>query len=51
MIKIRLHGTKDEISRAIENIRAVFNVMSVSELYKDRGTNEYYRCYIDAINF
>ena len=48
MIKIRLHGTVEEIDSAVEIIKATFKVLSISGYYKDKGFNEYYRCYIDA---
>ena len=48
MIKIRLHGTMEEIELAISAIHIQFDVMSESELYADRGKNQYYRCYMDC---
>lgn len=48
MIKIRLHGTAEEIKNATEVIRAVFKILSQSDLYQDRGRSLYSRCYIEA---
>lgn len=48
MIKIRLHGEKQEIEKVSKAIKEQFNVLNVSHLYKDRGESVYYRAYIDA---
>lgn len=48
MIKIRLHGTAQEIKEATEVINTVFKVLSQSDLYSDRGQSLYSRCYIEA---
>ena len=48
MIKIRLHGTKDEIDKAISYLELVMGFYSVSGYYKDRGNSQYYRVYIDG---
>lgn len=48
MIKIRLHGTYEEIEKAKEIILKDFKILSISELYKDRGESSYYRAYIDC---
>ncbi len=48
MIKIRLHGTKEEIERTKEIIKQKFEILNISGLYKDRGGNSYYRIYIDC---
>lgn len=48
MIKIRLNGTKEEIKKAAEVLKNNLNVLSTSDLYKDRGENLYYRVYIDC---
>ncbi len=48
MIKIRLHGTAQEIREATEVINTVFKVLSQSDLYSDRGRSLYSRCYIEA---
>lgn len=48
MVKIRLHGTAEEISRAISVIKENFNVLNKSDAYADRGESRYSRVYIDA---
>lgn len=48
MIKIRLHGTKDEIDKTISYLALVMDFYSVSGYYKDRGNSQYQRVYIDA---
>lgn len=48
MIKIRLHGEEEEIKKAIEILQCSFELLSVSDLYADRGNSKYARCYIDA---
>ena len=48
MVKIRLHGTLEEISKSKKNIESVFRVLSESIPYKDRGKSEYYRVYLDC---
>ncbi len=48
MIRIRLHGEEEEIKKAIEVLECTFELLSVSDLYADRGNSKYARCYIDA---
>lgn len=48
MIKIRLHGEKEEIELACAAIKEHFDVLNVSHLYADRGDSVYKRAYIDA---
>lgn len=48
MIKIRLHGTKEDIKKAEEVLKNNFVILSTSEPYKDRGVNLYYRVYVDC---
>ena len=48
VIKIRLHGTKSEIDKAISYLELVMGFYSVSGYYKDRGNSQYYRVYIDG---
>ncbi|MDO4672397.1 MAG: hypothetical protein Q4A76_05755, partial [Porphyromonadaceae bacterium] len=48
MIKIRLHGTLEEIEETTRIIREQFDVLSESKPYADRGKREYYRCYMDC---
>ena len=48
MIKIRLHGERREIAEAIEQITEVFEILSKSGSYADRGTSKYERVYLDC---
>lgn len=50
MIKIRLHGTSEEIENAINHFRAdpAIRILMESDPYKDRRNSEYYRCYVEA---
>lgn len=50
MIKIRLHGTLNEIKQATDTLDKVFDIQSQSEPYKDRGQSKYYRVYVDCEN-
>lgn len=45
MMKIRLTGEVAELEQAIEKIKAIFDVIDVSKLYKNRNSLEY-RIYI-----
>lgn len=47
-MKIRLHGTLDEVKDGIERLKNIFQVVSVSNPYKDRGESELYRVYVDV---
>ena len=50
MIKIRLHGTKNEIDKFIlflENQKSV-TILTQSPNYADRGKSKYERCYLDV---
>ena len=52
MIKLRLHGTKEEIVKAKELYKTLeeenlIEILSISSLYADRGASKYYRVYID----
>ena len=49
MIKIRLQGTSNELKRmrrVIERNRNL-KVISVSEVFQNKGTNKYFRQYLD----
>ncbi len=50
MIKIRLHGTKDEIDNALTQLKTLpsIKILSESEPYADRGNSAYSRVYVDA---
>ena len=47
-MKIRLDGTRDEIREALDDLRAVLDVSSVSEFYPDRGSKTAGRVYLEA---
>lgn len=49
MIKIRLHGTPEEIARAKEVISDNFVILSISQNYPDRGASVYCRAYLDCV--
>lgn len=49
MVKIRLQGTTNELKRmrrVIERNRSL-TVLSVSEVFSNKGTNKYFRQYMD----
>lgn len=48
MVKIRLHGTLEEIEETALILREQFDVLSESEPYADRGKSEYFRLYLDC---
>lgn len=48
MVKIRVHGTLEEVERTLEVLRAQFKVLSESKSYADRGKGRYIRVYLDA---
>lgn len=49
MIRIRLHGTLEEIARAKEVISDNFVILSISQNYPDRGASVYCRAYLDCV--
>lgn len=50
MIKLRLHGTPDELKQLSEYLRTLprLRVLNESEPYADRGKSTYERVYIDV---
>lgn len=48
MVKIRLHGTWNEVKESKEKIEKVFRVLSASEPIRDRGKTEYWRVYMEC---
>lgn len=48
VIKLRLWGQRHELAEALPVIRDAFNVLSESELVKDRGQSQYYRLYLEV---
>lgn len=47
-MKIRLRGTSSEVEKAAEKLKEVFNVVSVSKPYKDRGDSQLFRVYVEV---
>lgn len=49
MLKLRLHGTTDELQRYLSVLRndPKIEILSESNLYSDRGKSAYKRCYLD----
>ena len=48
-MKIRLHGTEDEVRETVELLGTVMLLQSVSEPYPDRGRSILFRVYVEAI--
>lgn len=50
MLKIRLMGTKNDIKwfQKILQRNSKVEVMELSELYTNKGTNKYYRAYAEV---
>ena len=50
MLKIRLMGTKNDIKwfEKILKRQPKITVMEISELYQNKGTNKYYRAYVEV---
>lgn len=52
MLKVRLMGTREDIQwfqNLIQNMPEL-NVMSISAIYSNSGTSNYYRCYTEIEN-
>lgn len=47
-MKLRLHGTPEECAETVGRLRQVFDVVSVSEQYKDRGEGKLVRVYVEV---
>lgn len=47
-MKIRLHGTIEELNEAIVIIKANFIVVSISKAYKNRGGSLLHRVYVEV---
>ena len=50
MLKIRLMGTKNDIkwfSKMLERSKKI-RVLQISEMYNNKGTNKYYRTYVEV---
>lgn len=50
MLKIRLQGTTNELKwfRKILEKNSNFEILSISEPYANKGTNKYFRVYVDV---
>lgn len=46
MIKIRIQGLPDEISALIEDMKRHYDVLEVSDEYKNRGDSKFVRVYV-----
>ena len=47
-MKIRLHGTEDEVREVAGRLAAIVDVLAVSEPYPDRGASRLVRVYVEA---
>jgi hypothetical protein len=47
IVKIRLHGLKEDVEKALESLRNTFIIHSISKPYENRNSN-YVRVYVDA---
>lgn len=47
-MKVRLHGTLGEVAEATRRLVEVFDVVSVSEPYPDRGASVLVRVYLEV---
>lgn len=46
-MKVRLHGTTDEIAGAAERLAKVFDIRDISRIYNDRPPSQLARQYLD----
>jgi hypothetical protein len=47
-VKVRLHGTRAEVDQATRRLVEVFEVVAVSEPYRDRGASVLVRVYLEV---
>jgi hypothetical protein len=47
-VKVRLHGTPDEVTEATRRLVQVLDVVAVSEPYPDRGDSVLVRVYLEV---
>jgi hypothetical protein len=47
-MKLRVHGTPDEVERAVERLSETFEVVSVSAMYLDRPPSRLVRVYVEV---
>lgn len=48
MIKVRLHGTPEEVQAAKKVLEKSMNVLQASREYKDKGESQYVRVYVEV---
>jgi hypothetical protein len=47
-VKLRLHGTREEVTETTRRLLQVLAVVAVSDPYPDRRANELVRVYLEA---
>jgi hypothetical protein len=47
-VKVRLHGTREEVAEATRRLAAAFQVVAVSDPYPDRGAGVLVRVYLEV---
>ena len=47
-MKLRLHGTPEEVERATARLAEVFTVVSISAVYPDRPPSRLVRVYVEV---
>jgi hypothetical protein len=47
-VKVRLHGARDEVAEATRRLVQVFDVVAISEPYRDRGASLLVRVYLEV---
>lgn len=47
-MKVRLHGTREEVAEATRRLVEVLDVVAVSEPYSDRGASVLIRVYLEV---
>jgi hypothetical protein len=47
-VKVRLHGTREDVVEATRRLIEVFDVVAVSEPYRDRGTSVLVCVYLEV---
>ena len=46
MIKMRLQGLPDEVSKLVEDLKEKYTVLEVSDEYQNRGDSKFVRVYV-----
>jgi Protein of unknown function (DUF3970) len=47
-VKVRLHGTREEVVKATRRLAEAFDVVAVSRSYPDRGASTLVRVYLEV---